>query len=163
MSIKCGDKDNEERESNNNYRIEDYLLYFVVAFIFCVVILQIFTRFVVRSSLPWTEEITRYVLIWLTYLGFTHHVRNDSHARMKAFINLFPDKIIKASEIFANLIFLLVTLVLTWQGIKHVIVQFSTGRMASSFPLPVYVFSIAIPICFLFSSFFLIRRIWRIR
>jgi len=34
-----------------------------------IVLLQVFYRFVLNNALPWPEEISRYLMIWITFLG----------------------------------------------------------------------------------------------
>jgi len=158
MSVKYTNK--IETFDKSRYSMEDYGLFIVVSSIFCIIILQVFFRFVLRHSLPWTEELTRYLLVWLTFLGFSYHVKNDSHSRIAAFIGLFPQIIQKVCEIIVNSIFLFTSLIMTWLGIKLVILQLSTNRMPTSMPIPMFLFSIVIPLGFLFSSFYLSSRVW---
>jgi TRAP-type C4-dicarboxylate transport system permease small subunit len=58
-----------ERLSRSLNRWVEYLLFglgFSMAFIVAV---QVFFRYVLNHSLFWSEELARYLLIWLTFLG----------------------------------------------------------------------------------------------
>jgi tripartite ATP-independent transporter DctM subunit len=64
---------------------EDYtslLLFWALAFI---VFLQFFTRYVLNSSLGWTEEIARVLLIAVSLMGSTLAIRNNSHITVEFF------------------------------------------------------------------------------
>jgi TRAP-type C4-dicarboxylate transport system permease small subunit len=52
------------------------VLFWVLAF---TVFLQFFTRYVLNNSLGWTEEIARYLLIGVTFVGSVMAVRKQSH------------------------------------------------------------------------------------
>jgi TRAP-type C4-dicarboxylate transport system permease small subunit len=51
-------------------------LFWVLAFI---VFLQFFTRYVLNDSIAWTEEIARYFLIGVTFVGAVMAVRKETH------------------------------------------------------------------------------------
>lgn len=50
--------------------------FWILAF---VVFLQFFTRYVLNDSLGWTEEIARYLLIGVTFIGSVMATRKQSH------------------------------------------------------------------------------------
>lgn len=52
---------------------------FLVGAICLVVIWQVFTRFVLNNPSSWSEEISRYLLIWITFLGGSLGLSNGSH------------------------------------------------------------------------------------
>jgi TRAP-type C4-dicarboxylate transport system permease small subunit len=60
-------------------RPEDGLVLAVFWILAIVVFLQFFTRYVLNSSLGWTEEIARYLLIVVTFLGSAMAVRKRCH------------------------------------------------------------------------------------
>ena len=63
----------------SDIRPEDGLVLAVFWALAIVVFLQFFTRYVLNSSLGWTEEIARYLLIAVTFLGSAMAVRKRSH------------------------------------------------------------------------------------
>lgn len=57
-----------------------------------IVFSQVFSRYVLQFSLPWSEELARYLMVWLTFLGAALAVTKDAHPRVIAFVNLLPAK-----------------------------------------------------------------------
>lgn len=63
----------------DDIRPEDGVVLAVFWILAIVVFLQFFTRYVLNSSLGWTEEIARYLLIVVTFLGAAMAVRKRCH------------------------------------------------------------------------------------
>lgn len=63
------------------------LALWILAFI---VFLQFFTRYVLNDSLAWTEEIARYVLILVAYLGAITVTRKGTHIFLEFFYRYLP-------------------------------------------------------------------------
>jgi TRAP-type C4-dicarboxylate transport system permease small subunit len=57
-------------------------LAFVLAAMMCVIFLQTFTRYVVFYSLPWSEELSRYMFVALVCLGINVGVTRDLMIRI---------------------------------------------------------------------------------
>lgn len=47
---------------------------------------QVFFRFVVVHSLPWSEEFSRYALVWASFLGASIALKRGLHIGVEAFI-----------------------------------------------------------------------------
>ncbi len=59
-----------------------FLQFSVVALI-VLSVLQVFTRYVLNAPLSWTEEVSVWFLIWMTYVGTYSLLYRDSHARVE--------------------------------------------------------------------------------
>lgn len=55
-----------------------------------IVFIQFFSRYVLNSSLSWTEEIARYLLILLGFVGSVTCVRKKSHIYLEFFYRFLP-------------------------------------------------------------------------
>lgn len=60
-------------------RVEAVMLAAMVAVITAVTFLQVFTRYVVGDPLIWTEELARYLFVWITLIGGAAAVRTRGH------------------------------------------------------------------------------------
>jgi TRAP-type C4-dicarboxylate transport system permease small subunit len=67
--------------------IPAFILFWVLA---AVVFIQFFTRYVLNSSLGWTEEIARYLLIGVAFIGSVMVTRKGSHIAIEIFYLYMP-------------------------------------------------------------------------
>jgi len=63
--------------------------------LFAIVALQFFTRYVLNDSLAWTEEIARFFLIFLAFVGSITCIRRSSHIYLEFFYRYLPAAAIK--------------------------------------------------------------------
>ena len=69
-------KDEEVTVENYPENWIAFALFWALAFI---VFLQFFTRYFLNDSLSWTEEIARYGLMWLAFIGGAVVTRKKTH------------------------------------------------------------------------------------
>jgi TRAP-type C4-dicarboxylate transport system permease small subunit len=80
----------EDAEIAIEHHPEDWLAFVVFWALAAIVFLQFFTRYVLNDSVTWTEEIARYGLIWVTYIGAVMVTRRNSHIAVALLPNLLP-------------------------------------------------------------------------
>lgn len=78
-------------------------------FIFFQVLVRfVFTNFGLNLSFPWTEELSRYLMIWAVFVGAAVAMRKDNMIQLEAFVNMLPallGKIIKVISLVITAIF----------------------------------------------------------
>ena len=51
---------------------------------------QVIMRYVFHSSLGWSEELARYMFVWLVFIGISYGAKVMRHIKIDAFLYLFP-------------------------------------------------------------------------
>jgi len=115
-----------------------------VAMLVCVLI-QICTRLMGRP-VAWTEEATRFLFIWMIFLGLAAGFRHSESARVTFFINLLPKparRLAPAIHVVVTIGFFLLMLV---TGTDLVVQQIKTREMGSALMIPLWTVGICVPI-----------------
>ena len=93
-------------------------LVFLLATMTIVVVIGIVARYVLLISIPWTEELARYLMIWTGFIGFGVAYRKKELIAVKLFVDRLPPNLMRiaffASDILCS-IFLVIVVV---YGIK---------------------------------------------
>lgn len=129
----------------------DKILGFVLVFIMAVMVVnvlwQVFTRFVLGTPSSFTDELARYLMIWVGVLGAAY----ISGRKMHVAIDLLPTKLNKEGQtklkIFINWIiiaFCLAALVIG--GTRLVFITFTLGQFSPALQIPLGVVYSVIPI-----------------
>lgn len=84
------------------------------------IIYQIISRFAGMTA-TWTEELARFIMIWLCFLATAYVYNNPSvgaHIRVDVLISLFPEKLLKVVEFFSNVVIFIVAILAAVWGTK---------------------------------------------
>ena len=80
-----------------------------------VVFLQVIFRFIIMSSLSWSEELARYLLVWISFLGASIGVKRKAHIGVEAVTTFLPERIKKVVALIATLsAMIFFTVVIIW-------------------------------------------------
>lgn len=96
----------------------DWTLVMMFFVIFVVVLLQILFRYILQSPLVWSEELSRFIFIWVSLMGWTLATRNGTHIAITFFQERLPAPVRTFLGFFFNLctlVFLAVLAYLGWQ------------------------------------------------
>ena len=66
----------------------------------CVdVMSQVIARFIFHKPFTWSEELSRYLFVWIALFGAAWCGRKHIHVRMTAVINRFPDPVLHVQQV----------------------------------------------------------------
>lgn len=78
----------EDAEVIVEHHPEDWIAFVVFWSLAFIVFLQFFTRYVLNDSLAWTEEIARYGLMWVVFVGGAMVTRRNTHIAVELLSNV---------------------------------------------------------------------------
>ncbi len=106
---------------------EEVLLFILSVIAVVIVFIQVFMRFVMGSSLAWSEELARYCFIWLVYIGISYGVKKQRHIKVDAALLLFKEKGKIVLAMIANILFLAFAILIVIYGLRIVDGIFASG------------------------------------
>lgn len=83
-----------------------------------VVLLQIIFRFFILKPLSWSEELSRYLFIWIVYIGGYLCTKSNSHLGITFFVDASPKKLSKLMTFVANLSIIIYMLIVIFYGFQ---------------------------------------------
>jgi TRAP-type C4-dicarboxylate transport system permease small subunit len=83
-------------------RIVHWALVVLMFGLLAAVFLTVLFRYVLHSPLGWSEELGRFVFVWLSFLGMLEGVRLKAHIGIDVFTNALPPGLQRATELFVG-------------------------------------------------------------
>ena len=74
-------------------RIEKCFLIFIMVFMGFNMFIQVVLRYAFQYPLPFGEELSRYLQIWLMFFGLVFGLRTNTHIRMSLLYDRFPPRL----------------------------------------------------------------------
>ena len=98
------------------------------------VTIQVISRYVMKGTIPWTEEATRFLFIWMVFPAIGVCAKQGKHIR----ITLLPSKLPRKAgiwlDILSDLVFILLVCVLGYYSLEVVAAVQKAGQMSSVIP-----------------------------
>jgi TRAP-type transport system small permease protein len=96
---------------------EGWVLAGLVITMTVVVLLQVIYRYLLAQPLYWSEELARYLFVWISILGAALSVQRGGHFGMDFFFRMVPEQKKRMLTILIYLLMGVVILVLLVQGL----------------------------------------------
>lgn len=130
---------------------EGYCCVVALAVMSIVVFINVIFRWI-GASLRWSEELSRYLLVWVTFMGGAYGVKTYAHIGVEAFTILLPVKARKVLSIIVAICGIVLCSVILYFGIRLVNMNFQTNQLTPAMRIPIAYMYMAIPIgmaCFI--------------
>ncbi|MDI6601324.1 MAG: TRAP transporter small permease [Thermoanaerobacteraceae bacterium] len=132
--------------------IEKFSVLFIVLSLVAmtaVTFIQVIFRYVFFYSLPWSEEFSRYCLIWLTYIGGSLGLKKGVHVAVEALVINLPYRIKEIFKKISYILLIILSFFLVVYGIN--LSNSNMPQLSPSMHIPIGIIYLAIPIGSLFA------------
>jgi len=123
---------------------EEYFLSFLLPFMCVVIFVSTFCRFTNIIIIPWAEELARYCMIWILFLGASAAAKRGEHFCVTAFTMLLPQKFQKALVVVRMLLMMGFTLFVCRFCIVILQNQMMMGQVTPSLKIPMWIMYTAV-------------------
>ncbi|TXG37296.1 TRAP transporter small permease [Seonamhaeicola maritimus] len=129
---------------NKVVRFMEIFLIGIFALLVFDVLFQVFSRYILKGSFSWTEELARFSLIWMSILGAAYLNAKREHLSMDFLYRKFSDTTKKkVSIIIEILIFLFALIVMVIGGFNLVYTTLHLGQLSGTLRIPLgYIYAI---------------------
>lgn len=136
------------------------LLVFLLALMVLAVLWQVFSRYIVNNPSSFTEELSRYLFIWIGLLGAAYAAGQQTHLA----IDILPPKLSPPNRIklriFINVLIILFCLtVLVIGGTNLVYVNYDLGQFSAALNLPLSAVYLVVPVTGLLVIYYKVNEI----
>ena len=105
-------------------------------------------RFVFQSSLFFSEELNRVLIIVITFAGISYAARQGRHIRMSAIFDTLPPTLRKAMMVVIALVTAVFMFGLCYYSVTYMMAQAGRGRVLPALSIPVWWTLVWVPIGF---------------
>lgn len=134
--------------------LEKQILFIGLLSIILIITFQTFYRYVVTNYLGatgaavWTEELARYIFIWISYLAIPLAIKNRSNIRVDIIYDRLSERYQKISWIVVDVCFLALASVVFFMGVDHIKMMFVFPQTTPALQIPYYIPYLILPIGF---------------
>ena len=102
------------------YSLEIALVFLLVAMTLTV-FSQVIARYIFEAPLSWSEELARFILIWLSMLSAAYAFKTKSHFALTILVNKMPEKHQKITSFCIHIIVAIFFLIICYYSVIFVI------------------------------------------
>jgi len=122
----------------------DAVLVFMMIVMAGAVVLQVTSRYVFNNPTSWSEELARYLFVWITFLGAAVVIRKRRHVDVTVLTDRLPPGAAKVVYLVSDAAVLFMLGALTWAGAGLAIM--AHRQLSAAMDLPMSLAYSAMPI-----------------
>jgi TRAP-type C4-dicarboxylate transport system permease small subunit len=138
-------------------QLVEWMLTVLSILIFVVVFLQVLFRYLLRQPLFWSEELPRYLLIWMCFLAAAVAQKHDAHINITLCLASLSTRARQVLKILTDAIILAFLWILIYSG--GLVTSITAHHRSTALQLPMGLVYAALPVGAILMSLYLVLQI----
>lgn len=141
--------------------LEDHLLAALMLTMLALLFANIVGRYVVGAALAYTEEIVSYLFVYASMIGAASACAKGANMGLSAVVEKLPPRLRRGSLLVVCAASCSLFALLFWQGCAMVASQLGYAQVTPTTRLPVWIFSLSLPLGSALFIFRTLQATWR--
>jgi C4-dicarboxylate transporter DctQ subunit len=120
-------------------KIEENIIAIFLPSTCILIVLATFGRYTGFYSLYWSEELVRYIYIWLAFLGISLGVKSDAHFRVSLLVNVLPQTLRKIVQVLAVIVVITFLGLMVYHGAILIQKQIYMEQISPMIGIPMFI------------------------
>ncbi|MBW2429138.1 MAG: TRAP transporter small permease [Deltaproteobacteria bacterium] len=138
-------------------RLVETLVILIACIIVAIVTAEVTLRYLFSHSMIFTEELSRYLMVWIVFLGSALAIRDGSHIRIQILVNRLSPRLQQIVKLVAYALIIAFLIFITVEGLK--ILPRQLQQMCITIDISLFYFYLAIPVGSILMIIFLLPAI----
>lgn len=126
--------------------LEDAICALTMGAVSLIIFGQVVSRYFFEYTPVWSEELSRYLIVWSIFIGVSVGVRQNKHIGVDALVRALPAPIKLAFEVLLNLIGIVVSVILVYHSIAFISHTMEFEQLSPAMQIPMYLPYLAMPV-----------------
>lgn len=122
---------------------EKVLIGILLTLMILIMGVQVVSRYVLKSSLSWSEELTRYLFIWSGFLSLPYTIRAGIALKIDQFYNMLPSGFRKLLNFINHVLMIVFFAFMAYNSIGVVQSAIASNQKSPALGLPMYLIQLS--------------------
>ena len=104
-------------------QIEDVFLVTMFAGMVAIIFSQVIMRYVFNNSLSWSEELGKFIFVWISWIGISIGHRRQEHIKITMLVDKLPPRLLKGAEAIVELMLIIICGITLYYGVMMIQIQ----------------------------------------
>jgi C4-dicarboxylate transporter DctQ subunit len=117
-----------------------------ILFTSLLLFVNVIMRYVFQNAIYWAEELVRYMMAWLIFLGGSQVAKHEGHITVDVVQMAVPPKVRKVMVFFVHIVVIVFCLVLAYYSYQQMLRVQASEQISPAMELPMWIPYLSIPI-----------------
>lgn len=118
--------------------LEEMILIILLVAITLIMGVQVFARYVLNNSFTWSEELVRYLFIYMGFISISYCIKKWISIKINQIIDMFPKKAYTILQLILNIILFLFFMYLSVYAYSYLMMSIESHQLSPALEIPMY-------------------------